>query len=59
MIATTSTFSQDAIDLAAEHQYQLRLKDFEGIKEWLGQYGKWTHKENSGIWVPNSPKLAS
>jgi restriction endonuclease Mrr len=56
LFATTSFFSRDANRLAAEYAYQLKLRDFGGIKEWLENYGRWTEKHSSGIWLPHPPK---
>ena len=35
IIATTSSFTSDAIDFATPLQYQLSLRDFEALKQWL------------------------
>ncbi|MGB4284774.1 MAG: restriction endonuclease [Bacteroidales bacterium] len=40
IIATTSTFTQGAIDFVKPLKFQLELKDFEDIKEWIKNYGK-------------------
>lgn len=55
LFATTSFFSRDADRLAAEYAYQLKLRDFGGIREWLENYGRWTEKQSSGIWLPDPP----
>jgi len=34
-LATTSTFTNGAWELAHQYQWQLELRDFEGIQEWL------------------------
>lgn len=53
LLASTSYFSKDASNLAADYMYQLKLKDAEDITGWLRQYGNWTNAGNSGFWLPN------
>lgn len=52
LIATTSFFSEDALEREREHKWRLALKDFNSIKQWLANYGKWHLDSTSGIWVP-------
>jgi hypothetical protein len=40
IIATTSTFTEDAVAFAKPIEYRLTLSDFEGIKKWLDSYGR-------------------
>jgi hypothetical protein len=40
IIATTSTFTKDAIDFATPLKYQLSLRDFDALKKWLNEYGQ-------------------
>ena len=40
IIATTSTFSKDAIDFVKPLKFQLELKGFDDIKEWIKNYKK-------------------
>jgi restriction endonuclease Mrr len=40
IIATTSTFTKDAIDFVKPLKFQLELKGFDDIKEWIKNYGK-------------------
>ncbi|WP_257455484.1 restriction endonuclease [Archangium lipolyticum] len=40
IIATTSSVTDDAIDFATPIKYQLSLRDFEALGEWLGTYRK-------------------
>ena len=40
IIATTSTFTKGAIDFVKPLKFQLELKGFEDIKEWIKNYGK-------------------
>jgi len=55
LFATTSFFTRDAGKLAADYAYQLKLRDFGGLKEWLLNYGKWSETKRSGIWLPDPP----
>ena len=52
LIATTSYFSTIAKSIENEFKYKLRLKDFENLKEWIGNYGNWRMNEGSGLWLP-------
>jgi restriction endonuclease Mrr len=54
LFATTSFFSRDANKLAADYSYQLKLRDFGGLKDWLNRYGTWTESERVGLWLPKS-----
>jgi restriction endonuclease Mrr len=56
MFATTSYFSRDAANLAADYFYQLKLKDVQDIRTWLQQYGTWTQAEKGGFWLPEPIK---
>ncbi|WP_256815811.1 restriction endonuclease [Cytobacillus sp. Bac17] len=38
MIVTTSSFTKAAIDFASPLNYELSLRDFENLKEWLKEY---------------------
>ena len=38
LVATTSTFTQDAKSFQAQNKYRLQLADFEDIKRWLRDY---------------------
>ena len=40
IIATTSTFTKGAIDFIKPLKFQLELKDFGDIKDWIKNYGK-------------------
>lgn len=53
LIATTSSFSEDVNKIARDLPYKLKLKDFEGIRDWIGRYGKWTTNERIGLWLPD------
>lgn len=56
MFATTSYFSRDAANLAADYFYQLKLKDVQDIRTWLQQYGTWTQADKGGFWLPEPIK---
>ena len=53
LIATTFYFSPEAIATERDYQWRLRLRDFEGLKEWLGKYGSWTRNNRMGLWLPD------
>jgi len=36
-LATTATFTKEAWNLGTQYQWQLELRDFEGLKSWLSQ----------------------
>jgi len=52
LVATTSSFSPDAQALARQFDYRLKLRDFNGIKEWIAQYGKWKKQDENSLWTP-------
>ncbi len=35
-LATTASFTRGALELGSQYQWQLELRDFEGIKKWVG-----------------------
>lgn len=39
-LATTSAFTEGAWDLAAQYRWQLELRDFDGIREWVTNAGR-------------------
>lgn len=53
LIATTSYFSPEVKALAQEKPYRLKLKDFEGVRDWIANYGKWVRDDQSALWIPN------
>lgn len=57
MIATTSFFTNDALNLSNEYRWKLSLKDFNDIKLWLQQYGSWIQNDKLDIWLPNNNSL--
>lgn len=54
LIATTSFFSSDSVKCGEQYKWQLYLRDFDSIKEWLGNYGKWSEDRDSGLWLPSA-----
>jgi len=54
MIATTSYFTSGARELEKQYEWQLNLKDFNSMKEWLSQYGKWKRQDTENLWLPKS-----
>ena len=52
MVATTSYFTSGAKDIAKNYEYQLSLKDFNCISEWLSRYGTWQKEGSSKMWLP-------
>ena len=57
VIATTSYFTKDVQLLQKEFNWRLGLKDFDCMKEWLENYGRWETDLSTGLWVPNSQML--
>jgi restriction system protein len=54
LVATTSYFSPEARATEKQYQWKLALKDFDGLKEWIGKYGTWVRRPEVGLWLPNS-----
>lgn len=52
MLVTTSFFTRDALAFAKDFEWRLSLKDFEDLKTWLLQYGRWGEHEDYGLWLP-------
>ncbi len=52
IIATTTYFSKDAIRCAEQYKYQLKLADFDHLREMVKRYGSWRRTKESEIWVP-------
>ncbi len=57
MMASTTYYTSGALEIEREYRWKLSLKDFDAVKEWVGSYGKWTTRKNSGLWVPNQEAL--
>lgn len=58
LIATTSFFSGEAKALEDKFKWRLKLRDFDGIREWLNQYGSWKVDGKSGLFIPQGKILA-
>lgn len=54
LMATTSSYSPEARQVARQYNYVLKLQDFEGLKEWIAKYGTWQNERDSLLWVPNN-----
>jgi hypothetical protein len=52
MLVTTSFFTRDALAFAKDFEWRLSLKDFEDLKTWLLQYGRWGEHKDYGLWRP-------
>jgi hypothetical protein len=52
-VATTSSFTRDAVQFYEEHRWELELRDSEGICKWIDQT-KQFGKNDSGLWVPSA-----
>jgi len=57
IIAATTSFTMGAKKSAQEYLYQLKLADFDQIKEMAKNYGTWHKKEGREIWVPSYAAL--
>jgi restriction endonuclease len=60
LIATTSFFSGEAKAIEEKFKWRLKLRDFDGIREWLSQYGSWSSDGKSGLFLPKGrilPKI--
>jgi restriction endonuclease Mrr len=53
IIVTTSYFSPDAQARAKEFEWKLKLRDLQGVQEWLGAYGTWIKDDSSQLWMPH------
>ena len=53
IIAATTSFTLDARKAAREYEYQLKLADFELLREMAGKFGTWHQKRGCELWVPN------
>lgn len=53
LFATTSFFGPGSLAIQREFKHRLGLADFERLKEWLTQYGKWKVSDpSSTLWTP-------
>lgn len=53
LIATTSSFTSEAMATAHQYKYLLQLRDFSGVRDWIGKYGTWVPDKSSQLWVPH------
>ena len=58
LYATTSFYTAGAKQLASEYKWQLHLKDFYNLKDWINQYGNWTESSQAGLWLPKGARPA-
>jgi restriction system protein len=52
MFVTTAYFTLGARQLEEQWNWQMSLHDFDVLREWIEQYGKWKPTNNGGLWVP-------
>jgi restriction endonuclease Mrr len=53
-LATTSSFTRDALKFCENHRWELEPRDYEGVSDWLEMAGKYQRRPDSGLYVPNS-----
>jgi hypothetical protein len=51
LIATTSFFTEGARALENQFRWRLGLKDFDVLRGWIGNYGRWSLDDSAGIWL--------
>lgn len=52
-LATTSTFTRGARDFWVDHQWEIELKDFEGLLEWTKRVHAFQKSSDSSLWLPS------
>jgi hypothetical protein len=52
-LATTSSFTRGAIEFWDSHQWELELKDYEGVREWATRAAKSNKRTETGLWLPS------
>lgn len=52
LIATTSSFTSDALLLEKRYQWRLMLKDLEAVRSWLKRAGEFDYSEDRRLWIP-------
>jgi len=57
IMATTTYFTSGAREIEKAFRWRLGLKDFDAVKGWVANYGKWTIRKSSGLWIPNREAL--
>ena len=56
-LATTSTFTRDALVFFERHRWELEPRDFEGIAQWILQARACQFEQKSSLWVPGPESL--
>jgi hypothetical protein len=54
ILATTSSFTSEALRLFAAHYWELEPRDYEGVLAWIKLANKTNHEPNPSIWSPRS-----
>lgn len=54
MIATTSRFTEGASRAAENYQWQILLRDYEHLQDWLRDHGTYVEARASGLWLPKT-----
>ncbi len=52
LIATSSYVTRDALKLSATYDYLIKTRDFDGLTEWLRNYGRIKRDGNTSLWTP-------
>ncbi|MCI0745060.1 MAG: restriction endonuclease [Verrucomicrobia subdivision 3 bacterium] len=53
LIATVLFFTPEVKKTAEEYKYHLMMRDLNGLKNWLENFGTWTFQNAGGTWLPN------
>ncbi len=56
-LATTSSFSRDALIFFSRHRWELEGRDFEGVARWIRLARAHRSEATSCLWVPNPEKM--
>lgn len=56
-LATTSTFSRDALIFFERHRWELEARDFEGVRRWIFMARTHQLEQKSGLWFPNPENM--
>jgi hypothetical protein len=54
-LATTTTFSRDALRFFGRHEWDMEPRDYQGVIDWIQMAQKRDRK--SGLWIPSSPQI--
>ena len=52
IIVTTSFFSRGAKLLEERFRWKLKLRDYDHLQDWIGQYGSWRKRRHDHLWLP-------